>query len=246
MQRPPRLWSQVLGTAYLLNDRAPDSYYPLIEHLNSIPPVDGWFTENYGGLANGGSAVQEDGLKKPWQIHNTRKLDGIRVEIEDLGLSRVEKAVALTSLIMALDRVDSTLGHFASYLKEWSPRSYKELCLKVPKVMFTKNRRHRVYRQDILDLVKDVEVDLAYFDPPYGSNNEKMPPSRVRYEAYYHLWKTVCLFDNPALFGKAKRRQDSSDTVAASVFEEYRRSLEGRSLAVQAIEKLIRTTRLNG
>jgi enterochelin esterase-like enzyme len=50
----------------------------LIDHLNAVPPRDGWFTENYAGLPNGGSAVQADGLKKPWQIHNTRKLDGIR------------------------------------------------------------------------------------------------------------------------------------------------------------------------
>jgi adenine-specific DNA methylase len=48
--------------------------------------------------------------------------------------------------------------------------------------------------------------DLAYFDPPYGSNNEKRPPSRVRYAAYYHLWTSICRFDRPILFGKAQRR----------------------------------------
>lgn len=45
------------------------------------------------------------------------------------------KAVALTSLILALDEVDNTSGHFASYLKEWSPRSYHDLRLKVPDVL---------------------------------------------------------------------------------------------------------------
>ena len=163
-------------------------------------------------------------------------------EIDRLALSPIENAVALTSLILALDRVDSTLGHFVSYLKDWSPRSYNELHLEVPKLI-ANTMDHEVYRKDIFDLA-DVDVDLAYLDPPYGSNNEKMPPSRVRYASYYHLWTTICLNDKPELFGKAMRSKDTSDTVATSVFEEFRRnSTTGRFFAVEAIEKLIRCIR---
>ena len=234
-------WSKVLGTCYLLNTTQRSDYQPLIDHLNALPPIDGWFTEHYGGHINTGSAMQKDGLKKPWQLHNTRKLDAIRQEIEDLNLSFVERAVALTSLMLALDRVDSTLGHFSSYLRMWSPRSYKELVLKVPEV-FTSEGHHEVHQSDIFELVPEVSPDLAYFDPPYGSNNEKMPPSRVRYAAYYHLWKSVILYDKPQLFGKANRRADSSDQSSASVFEEFRRNGDGRFIAVEAIEKLIRKT----
>lgn len=236
------VWSEVFATCYLLNRKKRKEYQPLIDHLNSVPPIDGWFTEHYGGQPNGGCAVQADGMKKPWQIHNTRKLDGIRQEIENLNLERVDKAVALTSLILALDKVDNTLGHFASYLNEWSPRSYNHLTLKVPDV-FISPVEHQVYRKDIFDLVPQVSVDLAYFDPPYGSNNEKMPSSRVRYASYYHLWTSICLFDKPELFGKAKRRKDSSDVVAGSVFEEFRRNENGRFIVVEAIERLIKTTK---
>lgn len=56
-----------------------------------------------------------------------------------------------------------------------------------------------------------------------------MPPSRVRYAAYYRLWTTICLFDRPEVFGKAKRRADTSDRVASSVFEaikvDYRKNV---------------------
>jgi len=235
------VWSEVFATCYLLNRKQPEEYQDLIDHLNAVLPVDGWFTEHYGGKLTGGSAVQKDGLKKPWQVHNTRKLDAIRDEIEKLGLDAVDKAVALTSLILALDQVDSTLGHFVSYLKNWSPRSYKALVLKVPNV-FTSSREHQVRRSDVFDLAPRVSVDLAYFDPPYGSNNEKMPPSRVRYASYYHVWTSICLFDKPNLFGKANRRQDTSDKVAVSVFEEFRRNGSGRFIAVEAIEKLIKAT----
>ena len=139
------VWSEVLGNCYLRTQEGPDAYQELIAHLNHTKPVDGWFTEHYGGVPNGGSAIQSDGMKKPWQIHNTRKLDGVRDEIESLQLGQVDKAVALTSLMLALDKVDSTLGHFASYLKEWAPRSYMNLQLRVP-MLFSSEHEHQVFR----------------------------------------------------------------------------------------------------
>ncbi|MCY4561247.1 MAG: DNA adenine methylase [Flavobacteriaceae bacterium] len=235
------VWSRVFGTCYLLNNQPRKFYKELITELNNTKPIDGWFSQYYGGFPNGGSAVQKDGLKRPWQIHNTRKLDGIREKIDQLRLSEVEKAICLTSLILALDKVDSTLGHYVAYLREWSPRSYYNLNLEIPKV-FVSNENHMVTSEDAFS-VASKNVDLAYYDPPYGSNNDKMPPSRVRYASYYHLWTTICLNDKPKLFGKSMRRNDSSDKVSGSVFEEFRRNSEtGRFIAVEAIERLIRHT----
>ena len=232
------VWSEIFATCYLLSSKSSTDYQDLIDHLNNVAPIDGWFTENYGGHPNEGCSVQEDGLKKPWQIHNTRKLDAIRQEIDDLNLNYSDRSVALTSLILALDRVDNTIGHFASYLREWATRSYNPIHLKVPQ-LFNHHLSHEVYRDDIFEIISDVNTDLTYLDPPYGSNNEKMPASRVRYASYYHIWTTICLFDRPHLFGKAKRRQDSSDVLASSLFEEFRKDSYGRYIAVQAIDRLL-------
>ncbi len=223
------VWSRVFGECYLLSPHPAGHYQPLIDHLNSLPGKQGWFTKNYSGE-----------FKKPWQRHNTLKLDAIREEIEKL--SNDEKAVALTSLILAMDEVDSTIGHYASYLNDWSPRSYREMKLRVPGII-PKTHEHEVQNADIFDLVKSIDADLAYYDPPYGSNNDKMPPSRVRYAAYYHLWTSICLFDKPPLFGKANRRADTSDVLSASVFEEYRRNAAGRFIVVEAIERLLQETK---
>ncbi len=235
-------WSKVFATCYLLNPHPPQHYQPLLDHLNALPGKDGWFTAHYGGEPNGGRSAGKDRLKKPWQRHNTRRLDAIREEIDRLSVSQIEKSVLLTSLILAMDEVDSTLGHFVSYLNAWSPRSYKKIHLRVP-ALIPKSEAHAVHQQDIFDLTPRVAADLAYFDPPYGSNNAKMPPSRVRYAAYYHLWTSVCLNDRPAIFGKAHRRADTSDTVANSVFEDFRRNAAGRFVVVDAIERLLRATR---
>ena len=235
------VWSKTFGTCYLKNTRTEKFYAEIIEHLNNLTPKDGWFTENYGGLNDDKSSAKLDGFKKPFQIHNTQKLDAIRDEIEVLDLNETEKCVLLTSLILAVDKVDSTIGHHVSYLNEWSPRSYKTLELKVPNLLET-NHEHEVFQGDIFETIENLEVDLAYFDPPYGSNNEKMPPSRVRYASYYHLWTSIILNDKPKTFGKAKRRTDTSDRKAGSIFEEFRRNEDGKFIATEAIENLLAKT----
>lgn len=225
-------WSQVFATCYLKSTKGDAYYEKILRELNALPGVCGWFTENYGGGA-------ED-VKKPFQRHNTERLDAIRNRIDDLDLCWEDKCVVLTSLILALDSVDSTLGHYAAYLKKWSPRSYNRMNLLLPRRFKTNPADHVVLRMDVFDAIRGRAFDFAYFDPPYGSNNEKMPPSRVRYGAYYHLWKTVVLNDKPQLFGKAGRREDSRDECCPSPFEEYRKNDRGRYIAIDAIDHLTR------
>lgn len=228
-------WSEVCGTCFLLHDKDRAYYQKIIDELNSLKGYDGWFTKNYGG-------DEEMETKMPFQKKNTQKLDAIRDRIEELNLNNTDKAVILTSLLFALDAVDSTLGHFVSYLSKWSARSYNDLFLKLPDLKKTSGK-HKVIRDDIFKVVEDNYFDLAYFDPPYGSNNEKMPPSRVRYASYYHIWTSVIKHDKPKLFGKVNRREDSRDLIAGSIFEEYRKNEEGSFIAMEAIRTLIQKTK---
>lgn len=227
-------WSEVFATCYLIPGQSNSYYQEIVKHLNNLPGVDGWFSENYGGT--------EKETKKPFQLKNTRKLDAIREEIDRLNLAWEDKCVLLTCLIYALDKVDNTLGHYVAYLSEWSVRSYNDLKLKLPQ-RFSPAGDNRVIRDDIFNTVAKNRFDLAYLDPPYGSNNEKMPPSRVRYAAYYHLWTTIIQNDKPALFGKAKRRVDSRDDCCGSIFEEFRKNNSGDFLAMEALRKLINETK---
>ncbi len=226
------IWSNVFATCYLLSTKPDDFYKPYIDELNSLKGYIGWFSENYGGRGKEG--------KRPFQLKNTMRLDAIRDKIEEYHLPWEDKCVLLTSLIFAMDAVDNTLGHYAAYLSGWSPRSYNDIVLKLPKRHHL-TTRNKVTQCDVFDVVGDYH-DLVYLDPPYGSNNEKMPPSRVRYAAYYHIWKSVILNDKPQLFGKANRREDSRDTFSPSIFEEYKKNSDGNFIAMQAIKNLIEKT----
>lgn len=246
------VWSEVFARCYLQADRPAAYYEGLIDRLNALPGREGWFTETYDTAAAD--------LKRPFQRKNLLRLDAVREEIaawrQSGEIDRTTECVLLTSLILALDSVDSTLGHFTSYLRQWSRRSYGDLCLRLPRLCFdARYPESAVTRGDIFDLLNptdqlralpltgvDGEGLLAYYDPPYGSNNAKMPPSRVRYASYYHFWTSVILNDRPAVFGKAARRVDTRDNVAASVFEDYHTSPDGRSMAMDAIDRLIAVT----
>lgn len=229
------VWSNIFAQCYLLNKQSKKYYKEIIDYLNQLPGKYGWFSEHYGG------DPAQPGPKRPWQIHNTMKLDAIREEIDKITDDKIERAVLLTSLILALDKVDNTVGHYSAYLREWAPRSYKTLQLEVPQFIIS-NQPHRVYQEDIFNLLPKIKVDLAYYDPPYGSSNNKMPPSRVRYQAYYHIWTTVIKNDQPALFGTTCRRVDSSDKISYSPFEDFRKNEDGRFIPAQAIERLIKET----
>lgn len=274
-------WSQVFARCYLQASRPAPYYEGFIARLNALPGREGWFTEHYGGEAAAPvDAAPDDVLttrdadapasvtKHPFQRKNTMRLDAIRDEIASWRASgeidATTESVLLTSLILGLDCVDSTLGHFSSYLKRWSKRSYRDLTLRLPRLCFSPDcPAAHVTRSDIFDLLRpsvpvltpsvsvpaghhpllgDPDRALAYFDPPYGSNNTKMPPSRVRYASYYHFWTSVVLNDRPPLFGKAARREDSRDGCAASVFEDFRSTPDGRHVAMAAIERLIDET----
>ena len=230
-------WSYIFGQCFLLNKQPSQYYTEKINHLNNLQPIDGWYSNNYGGIDNNGSSIQFDSKKRMWQLHNTMLLDAIRDEIDIISDNEIEKSVLLTGLILALDKVDNTMGHQTSYLREWSPRSYKKLELQVPDFIID-NNKHQVYQDDIFDLLDRQQADLYYFDPPYGSNNDQTPTTRVRYTSYYHIWKTIILNDKPDVFGASNRRCDSRDKYSVSIFEEYKK-VDGKFIAEQAIDNLI-------
>ena len=226
-------WSYVFGQCFLKSSKLKiKNYSEIIKHLNNCKPIENWFSSMYGGDS---LSVE----KRPFQAKNAQKAAAIRNEIDVMGLSNDEKYMALTSLILALDSVDSTLGHYVSYLAEWSPRSYNDMVLKIPSIVGKREDEHQILKGDVFESITEKEFDLAYFDPPYGSNNEKMPSSRVRYASYYHIWTTLIRNDNPIVFGKVNRREDTRDLIAGSVFEEFRKNENGHYIAMCAIGDLL-------
>jgi adenine-specific DNA-methyltransferase len=211
------VYSTIFGRCYIENcDVERPELDEKIKFLNGLKPIDGYFTEHFGGEDDGAGAVKSrDGKKKPFLVKNTRKLDAIRDEIDKIAEDKIERAILLTSLINGLDQVENTLGHQVAYLSKWAPRAYSDLVLRRPR-LFPGDGIYRVTRTDAREISEN--FDLAYFDPPYNTNNSHTPTTRVRYASYYHFWTTVVLNDRPQSVGAANRRLDcSSDTLPGAI-----------------------------
>ncbi len=166
-----------------------------INQLNQLKGVDGWLTTNYCDVKG-----EKGGTVRVWQPKNGRKADAIRDQIqiwfEKNEISAWEKDTLVTSLILALDKVDNTVGVQQAYLKEWCTRSNKDLVLELPS--YTPGPQGKHLSGNALTLPYEV-ADLAYVDPPYSAHS---------YATYYHIWDSIAEWDKPEVGLNTNRRAD--------------------------------------
>ena len=170
-------YAEILGRCYIETDADAIDTVELddaLSHLQHLPGEDGYVTATFSQAA------------RYFQVHNGRRIDAIRSEIDKHFADHRLAPILLTSLLEAADRVDSTTGLQMAYLKQWSPRSHQDLVLRRPVLLAGGGR---CLRDDATSAVATLpEVDLAYLDPPYNQH---------RYFTNYHVWETLVAWDAP-------------------------------------------------
>ncbi|HWC33314.1 MAG TPA: DNA adenine methylase [Mycobacteriales bacterium] len=195
-------YSELLGRCFIATDAATVDHAAVgsaLEALSGLPGERGYFTRTFCEQA------------RFFQPKNGARVDAIRAAIEDGYAGTALYPILLTSLMLAADRVDSTTGVQMAYLKQWAPRSYRDLELRMPELLPGPGR---VIRGDALLVLGELDrVDLAYIDPPYNQH---------RYFTNYHVWETLVRWDAPAHYGVACKRTDSRAAETKSVFNRKR------------------------
>ncbi len=181
----------------------------LIAELARVPPEAGYFTQTF--------CVEARYI----QPENGARIDAIRDAIARRGLPPVLEAIALTSLMEAADRVDSTTGVQMAYLKEWARRSHKALELRVPELLAGPGRALGLDAAE----AAEIEVDVAYLDPPYNQHS---------YLGNYHVWETLVRWDAPESYGVARKRADC---------REYKNAFNSRRRIGPALAEVIARVR---
>lgn len=188
-------YSEVLATAYIAADAEQvdrEELRTLLTRLNALPGERGYFTRTF---------CEEARYLQP---KNGMRVDAIRAAIARDVTDPTIRAIALTALLEAADRVDSTTGLQMAYLKSWSPRSHNDLALREPALLAGTGR---VLRLDARQAVIAAGVhDVAYLDPPYNQHS---------YFSNYHVWETLVRSDAPAAYGIARKREDCRTTKSA-------------------------------
>jgi adenine-specific DNA-methyltransferase len=191
-------YSAVLARCYIATDATAvdkDDLRDALRHLNSLRPRPGYFTETFCLSA------------RYIQPKNGARIDAIRDCLATDYADSPLYSILLTALLLAADRVDSTTGLQMAYLKQWAPRSYADLELRIPELLPGPGVALQANALDLVDTLP--EVDLAYLDPPYNHH---------RYFTNYHVWETLVRWDAPEHYGIARKRVDARDQGTRSVF----------------------------
>jgi len=101
-------------------------------------------------------------------------------------------------LIYAMDKIANTCGHYDAYRQGASFDRHIELLVPLPEEILNEN--NICYHMDTNELVKEMEADLVYIDPPYNSR---------QYCDAYHLLENVARWEKPSVYGVAKKMDRS-------------------------------------
>jgi adenine-specific DNA-methyltransferase len=158
---------------------------------------------------------------------NGPRIFAVREAIKRKRLDPELESILLTSLLEAADRVDSTTGLQMAYLKSWAPRALRPLELRLPRILPRANSgKGLATNLDALAAAQEwgPQVDIAYIDPPYNQHS---------YLGNYHIWETLVRWDFPAVYGRARKREDVR--TRTSPFNSRRQCLAALRALIQAL-----------
>lgn len=135
---------------------------------------------------------------------NATKIDGIRIEIEklykDFIIDLKERNFLIASLIESVMGVSNTTGTYEAYLKNWDNRALKEFELQPINIRkANKIFNNTIYNKDSNDLLRKINGDVLYIDPPYTVTD---------YNSAYHVLESISKYDYPTIGGITGRRKE--------------------------------------
>lgn len=192
----------------------------VIDFLNNVKGVKNYAFENY--------APSGKYQRMYFSDENAQKIDGVLYTItwwkQNNIISEMEEIILKTSLVEAIPFVSNISGTYGAYLKSWDKRALKSLTLEVPQFILSTNQ-HYCFQKDANELIRDIEADILYIDPPYNTR---------QYISNYHVLETIARNDKMELKGKTGLRKDNY--LFKSKFSQ-------KNLCVDSLEDLIMNAR---
>ena len=183
--------------------------------LNSNEIEDNYFSEKFGN--------------KYFHYNDAKIIGYIREDIEKKknSLTTREYYILLTSLMYETDKIANTCGHFESFLTK-APKE-KGVQLRIPEIKKLK-KKNDIYCKDANELVREIEADVFYIDPPYNAR---------QYVNFYHVLENLALWQKPEdlegnsmKFKRNHLKSEYSRAKAPEVFADLINNIKGKLIVV--------------
>ena len=174
---------------------------------------DSYFSDNYGG--------------RFFSIRDSKIIGEIRTQIEsDDSLNDKERAILIASLIYSSDKIANTVGHYDAYRKKVEIAD--KFTFELINPLNTSGKSIQIFREDSNELVRKIEADVAFIDPPYNSR---------QYSRFYHVLEGIAKWDKPTLNGVAMKppvenMSEYSRATAPQVFDDLIQNLDVKYIVV--------------
>lgn len=195
-------YSYVFSKAKLLNNNKPSferftkKYNcDIFDWLNAqiyAPNEDFFIYNNYSPIGNRSFFTEENAIK----------IDGTRFTIENLYkkklLTENEYFYIKASLLDCVTRYSNTSGTYEAFFKFWDNRALKEFKIEPIEITHCQNlRQNVVYNKNSNELIREVNGDILYLDPPY---------TVTQYASAYNILETIARNDKPLIKGVGGKR----------------------------------------
>jgi len=173
-------YSYVLNRNYIGNSKAIDAR-KWLDALDNLAGEQGFIYRNY---CRGGH-----GERNYFKDENGQWIDAIRMQIEAWRDQKVLDEdtyyYLLATLLESADKVANTASVYGAYLKQIKKTAAVDL--KILPAEFEETRAsHIVYQGDANEVIKEIEGDILYLDPPYNAR---------QYGSNYHMLNTIAKYD---------------------------------------------------
>jgi len=146
---------------------------------------DNYFSDNFSG--------------NYYHYNDAKKIGYVREDIENRFLNKEinerEYYILISCLLYSMDRISNTVGHYESFLnKEPECKNLQISNLNIKSY----NSNSYIYNEDANSLVRKINVDVMYIDPPYNAR---------QYANFYHLLENIAQWKKPKVYNKAKKME---------------------------------------
>lgn len=171
-------YSYVLNRNYIGNHKEIKDKDKYIDFLNSLDGVEnGFIFQNYCLGSGSGRQYFSD--------ENGKKIDAARQQIERWKTSgEISEDLyffLLCSLLESADKLANTASVYGAFLKHLKSSAQKPLVIE-PALYPIGDGEYEVYCEDANALIKNIQGDILYLDPPYNAR---------QYGANYHMLNTI-------------------------------------------------------